>query len=331
MRAWIVGAMVGAWVIAWGSVGDVGAAGTQPKAVVLNPDQDAGHVKAGEVVTFEFPVRNVGKAPLQIFGAKADCGCAVPSYEKIVPPGATRPVRVTLNTHGFYGRIEKHVYVECDDPEQASLLLTVRATLPDLVQVLPSSQILLPTARGRESRTKVTLRAGDGEKIGVLQVGCDRPWVRVNVAAPGAQGQDPELEIVALADAPTEVFEATVRVRTTHSRKPWVAIQLFGQPEGTVTAQPPRIDFGHLRLDGPTPVIRLLTLSRRQGAFRVVRVETNDPALKVTVLPDATPTYCELEVAYLGGWRQQVEGKIVVYTDDPRRPQIEIPYTAEVW
>jgi hypothetical protein len=140
------------------------------------------------------------------------------------------------------------------------------------------------------------------------------------------------LEIVVAAEMPQEVFEATVRARTTHSQRPWVELKLFGQPQGTVTVQPPRIDFGHLRLEGPTPVTRLLTLSRRQGSFRILRAETGDLALKVTVLPDATSSYCELEVAYLGGWtKQQVEGKIVLLTDDPRRPRIEVPYTAEVW
>jgi hypothetical protein len=300
--------------------------------VVLKSDQDAGIVQAGAVLKFDFPVRNVGKGPLQIFGAKADCGCAVPSFEKLVPPGATRPVRVTMNTRGMYGRIEKHVYVECDDPDQASLLLTVKATLPDHVQVLPRPEVLLPTVRGRESRTRVTLHAADGEAVRIREVGCDRPWVKVTPVAPATEGGDPGLVIVVAPDAPDAGFEATIRVSTSHSRKPWLSFKLFGQPQGAVTAQPPRVDFGHLSPDSATPVTRLLSLSRRQGAFKVLRVETSDPALKVTLQPDATPRYCELEVAYLGGWTgQQIEGKIIIHTDDPGRPRLEVPYSAEVW
>lgn len=303
-----------------------------PKAVVLKADQDAGLVEAGAVLKFEFPIRNVGKAPLQIFAAKADCGCAVPSFEKQIPAGATRPVRVTMNTRGLYGRVEKHVYVECDDPDQASLLLTVKATLPDVVQVLPSAHLRVPLTAGRESRTRVTLRAGDGEGIRILQAGVDRRYVTVTPVEPAVEGGDPGLELVVAPDAPAAGFEATVRVRTSHPRRSWVSFKLFGHPQGAVTVQPPRLDFGHLRPDSATPVTRLLSLSRRQGAFRVLRVETEDPALRVTVQPDATPRYCELEVAYRGGWTsQQIEGKIVIHTDDPSRPRIEVPYSAEVW
>jgi hypothetical protein len=304
----------------------------QPKAVVLKSDQDAGLVEAGAVLKFEFPIRNLGKAPLQIFGAKADCGCAVPSFDSQIPVGATRPVRVTMNTSGMHGRIEKHVYVECDDPERASLLLTVKATLPDLVRVLPSPQVFVPTTRGKESRASVTLRSGDSESIRILEAGVDRRFVRVTPVAPAAEGGEPGLSIVVAPDAPAEGFEATVRVRTSHSRRPWVSFKLFGQPEGTVTAQPPRVDFGHLRPDSATPVTRLLSLSRRQGSFKVLRVEASDPALRITLQPDAAPRYCELEVAYLGGWtRQGIAGTIVIHTDDPGRPRIEVPYSAEIW
>jgi Protein of unknown function (DUF1573) len=302
-----------------------------PKAVVPKPDQDAGVVKPGDVLKFDFPVRNAGGAPLQIFAARADCGCVVPSVDKVVPPGATRTVRVAMHTLGFHGPVEKHIYLECDDPDRASILLTVKATLPEIVEVLPSAPLMLSLTRGQETRARVTLHAGDGNAIRVLEAGCDRPFVKVT-PLPATEGEDPALEILVPADAPADVLEAAVRVRTNHPRRPWVTFKVFGQPEGTVTAQPPRIDFGHLRPDGPTPVTRLLALARRQGAFKVLGVATSDPALRVKVDPDATPRYCELEVSYVGGWKEQrVAGKIVIRTDDPHRPQIEVPYAAEVW
>lgn len=303
-----------------------------PKAVVPKPDQDAGVVKPDDVIEFAFEIRNVGKAPLQIFAARADCGCVVPSVDKVVPPGESRTVHVKMHTRGFNGRVEKHIYLECDDPDRASILLVVKATLPEIVQVLPSAPLMLSVTRGKEALARVTLHAGDGAPIRVLEAGCDSPFLKVAPQPPAVEGEDPALEIRAPADAPSDVFEATVRVRTSHPRRPWVSFKVFGQPEGTVTAQPPRIDFGHLRPDSPTPVTRLLALARRQGAFKVLGVETSDPALRVKVEPDATARYCELEVAYVGGWKEQrIAGKIVIRTNDPHRPRIDVPYAAEVW
>jgi hypothetical protein len=302
-----------------------------PRAVLLKPDQDAGVVTPGKVLQFVFPIRNEGNAPLNLYAARVDCGCTVPTFEPTVPPGEERSVRVEMKTQNLYGRIEKHVYIECDDPEQPSLMLTVKVTLPDLIQVLPTTQLILPVTRGKESVAQVTLHGSDGQAFQPLEVGCDRPFVKVALLPPAA-GQDPVIAIRIAPDAPDGAFEATVRVRTSHPRCPWVKFMVFGQPEGAVTAQPPRVDFGHLRPDGPTPVKRLLSLSRREGAFKVLGVEASDPALKVTVDPDATPRYCELEVAYVGGWTQQrIAGTIVIRTDDPRRPRIEVPYSAEVW
>jgi hypothetical protein len=302
-----------------------------PKAVVPIPDQDAGVVPAGKMLKFVFPIRNEGNAPLNIFAARADCGCVVPTIENVVEPGQERSVRVEMKTESLYGSIEKHVYIECDDPDQPSLMLTVKVSLPELIQVLPSSQLMLPVTRGKESLARVTLHGSDGQAFRPLVVGCDRPYVKA-VLLPTAAGEDPAIAIRVAPDAPEVAFEATVRVQTTHPRCPWLKFKVFGQPEGAVTVQPPRLEFGHLRPDGPTPVTRLVALSRRQGAFKVLGVEASDPALKVTLDGDATPRYCEVQVAYVGGWTQQrIAGTIVIRTDDPVRPRIEVPYTAEVW
>ncbi|TAE91241.1 MAG: DUF1573 domain-containing protein, partial [Bacteroidetes bacterium] len=75
-------------------------------------EHDFGKIKEGEVVSFEYKFKNVGKSPLVIEDAKATCGCTKPKYPKeAVPPGGSGKISVTFDSKGKQGFMQKPVVV----------------------------------------------------------------------------------------------------------------------------------------------------------------------------------------------------------------------------
>ncbi len=73
-------------------------------------NHEFGSIKEGDVVSFDFKFKNVGKAPLIITQASASCGCTVPEYSKDpVAPGENGFIKVTFNSEGKHGMTSKTV------------------------------------------------------------------------------------------------------------------------------------------------------------------------------------------------------------------------------
>ena len=75
-------------------------------------DHDFGGVSQQQKLVHEFAIRNEGTEPLEIRRIATSCGCAaaVPDERVVAPGGSTRLV-VTLETRKYKGFIEKSVSV----------------------------------------------------------------------------------------------------------------------------------------------------------------------------------------------------------------------------
>jgi len=304
-----------------------------PRLVVERPEFDAGKVTPGDVLRVEFTLRNEGQAPLTILDVKKDCGCLVPRFDDVIEPGQVGHVRVTLRTDGFQGPIEKHVYIETDDPKLAAVSLTIKALLPRSVEVTPGNEVSLLVTRGQAASVDVTLQATDELPLDVESFESSLPYLTAAVA-PGAakSGRQVKLRLTVAADTPSDTFEGEVVVETGHTRMPRLTLKVFGQPAVGVTVRPARLTFGRIRPSDKEPVERVLSLSRVRGSFKVLKVEDSLGCLRAVVLPAVAGDPVEIKVTYTGGWtNEKTHGVLRILTDDAARPTIEVAYTADVW
>lgn len=304
----------------------------EPKLVMEKTEFDAGKVAAGEIIRVDFPVRNMGRAPLHIFDIKKDCGCLVPSFDKQILPGATGHVKVALRSAGFQGPVEKHVYMETDDPAAGSVSLTIKAIVPRAVEVTPGTEVQMRVTRGSAASTEVTLRSTDETPLAIGPMDSSLPYVTVEVVPGGQDDHEARLRLTVTADAPTDTFEARIAVSTGHYRLGQIVLRLSVQPAATVTVQPTHLSFGRVRPSEKGPLTRVLTLARASGGFHVLKIEDTLGCLQAEVMPGGDESFCELKITYRGGWKEErTHGILRITTDDPARPVIEIPYLAEVW
>jgi Protein of unknown function (DUF1573) len=309
-----------------------------PKMKLLRLEYNAGQLEPGPQYEYTFPIKNEGTAPLEIRRAEPDCMCVVPSYDPVIPPGGSGAVRIRFNTKGRVGIMLKHITVETNDPAQPTAVLTLSADLRLPVEVSPTDEMMLPLASGEATTTEITLHATQGKTLQLGQIRASHPGIRVRalsrkeVAAriPEDVARTQILQVTIPTSLAGKAFDAMLRIPTNSGKTPVVVVRLHGYPRTAVDARPPRLYFGEVKAEKMPPLLRMIALSRRAGAFKVLGAEASDKNLQLQVTQERRD-YWEVIAVYEGGWPKGIhEGVITIRTDDPLRPVVRIPYRAEV-
>ncbi|MCX7953968.1 MAG: DUF1573 domain-containing protein [Bacteroidales bacterium] len=97
-----------------------------PKAVFETLEYNFGTIKDGDVVEYNFKLKNEGKSDLIIRKVKASCGCtAVEPKEKIIKPGQSTSIYSKFDSRGRVGRQFKTITVITNDPNNAEITLRI--------------------------------------------------------------------------------------------------------------------------------------------------------------------------------------------------------------
>ena len=102
-----------------------------PRIAVDPSSFDFGRTLPQKAVTREFSIRNFGDQDLVIENVSTSCGCTVADTlaKKVVKPGGSQPLRVTLTTPAGLGAITKSVVVRSNDPARPLLEIKLKTTV----------------------------------------------------------------------------------------------------------------------------------------------------------------------------------------------------------
>ena len=86
-----------------------------------------------------FKYQNSGSKPVRFKSVRTSCGCtAAQSQKEEVPPGEKGEITATFNIGERTGTQVKTVTVETDDPEHATTVLTLKAVIPQQLEITPT-------------------------------------------------------------------------------------------------------------------------------------------------------------------------------------------------
>jgi hypothetical protein len=115
--AWVLALFAFSTDLALGQQGKVQK--SAPRLSIAPEDHDFGSVGQDEKLVHEFAIVNEGTEALEIRRISTSCGCAAAlAAERVVPPGGTTTLRVTLETRKSRGRIERSVSLASNDPRR---------------------------------------------------------------------------------------------------------------------------------------------------------------------------------------------------------------------
>jgi Protein of unknown function (DUF1573) len=321
------------------AMGIAAAGAAEPRLEVPKRVLNGGEVEPGPKLVLEFPIRNAGDGTLEITRVAPGCGCMVARYDRRLAPGARGAIRVLFDTAGRHGAIRKNIAVESNDPDTPRLVLTVQMLLRRAVEVSPGEEVTLPLESGRAGEQELVLRSYEKGPFRVTSVVCSLPGAQTRLLSPmevaERLGEKPDacaiVHLTLPAAASERAFEATVTIETNSRRRPRLEVRLCGVPRTAVSVNPPHLYFGTVSRRKGQAVTRAISLFRPRGNVHVLSVESSDPRLRLRVEPDPSGTLCDVVVEYPGGWPLGLaRGTITICTDDPRRPKIRVPFTAEV-
>jgi len=305
--------------------GAPGATAGKPKAVVAEPIADVGSVAKGDNAAHDFVLKNDGTGDLQITNVQPACGCTVARYDKTIAPGKTGMVHVVVDTTTFSGAIAKYVNVFTNDPDNPQIQLTVKAKVEPYIAIKPGyARFIVVRGEAQQGVITQSLSATDGQSFDITGVDSPMPALKVTYheatgkdRQPDAKGKQWRVDMALSNDtAPVGAIATYVTVHTTHPKQKLVEIPVSGFVRPIIAVTPPVADFGKLDLKEP----RRFTFNVKNYATEPIKLTSVDPgrhySVHLTLRPDMA--------------KGPFEGKLMVHTDSPKIPVVEVAYRGVV-
>jgi hypothetical protein len=199
--------------------------------------KDLGKVTQGQKATHIFKFSNKGLAPLEISRVESSCGCtAAILSSKVIQPGETGQIEVTVSTEGVVSKITKSVTVNSNDPLQPQMVLNVSADVEPEFTLSERSIYFGNVARGKEVVRELIVSIQPGKSMKLLSAESTDPNVTVKLesipapakGSPGAGMKSMKLIAVQKADTKEGYHFGEVVIKTTSTFTPEIKISVRG-------------------------------------------------------------------------------------------------------
>ena len=132
-----------------------------------------------------FKYQNIGKTPVHFKSVHASCGCtAAQSQKEEVPPGDKGEITATFNIGDRTGTQVKTVTVETDEATNQKTVLTLRAIIPQELEISPTF-VFWKQGEKPDPKT-ITVRAGKDFDVKHIKVTSSSPDFQTKVEETGS-------------------------------------------------------------------------------------------------------------------------------------------------
>jgi len=171
-----------------------------------------------------FKYQNAGDKPVRFKSVRTSCGCtAAQTQKEEVPPGEKGEITATFNIGERTGTQVKTVTVETDDPANVTTVLTLKAVIPQQLEITPT---FVFWGQGEAPKPKtIVVRAAKDFPVKHLKVTSSSPDFQAKVEETGdgqfkidVQPQETTRSIASTLtiqpEGSTKIFYATARITT---------------------------------------------------------------------------------------------------------------------
>jgi hypothetical protein len=163
----------------------------------------------------------------------------VTEYDKVVPPGGSGKIVASISTGHGNGLMAKSIRVSSNSVENPEVSLTCKGFVTRAFEVGPPDRIMFNEVKYGDSREeKITLRATDGQSFEIKSVETNSEFVKAEAEPPKESGGAYTLKVKLLSTAPVGLMNNTIRVSTTHPKKPVVDIYYHADIKGPIDFMP---------------------------------------------------------------------------------------------
>jgi len=236
-----------------------------------------------------------------------------------------------VRTDQLKGEQTKSVQVISNDPDLPQLRLRLKFTVKIILRILPKDRIVINIKRGDAWAQEFKVTSTDGKPFKITSVKSSSKYMLADFKA--VKGQPDEkmtysVKVTASPDIPTGRFAGTIEIKTDLLEGYTETIRIFGKIEGPIRYYPERIGFNPNPRIAEGQVSRTIHLYKSEGkGFEIRTVETNHKDIIWKIIPVEQERSYVLVLIWKGqGNKRQVNGELVVSTNNNDMPIITIPY-----
>jgi len=291
---------------------------------------DFGRISPDKKVSHLYKVTNAGNAILSITNVRPACGCtSTVTGQWSVKPGESTDIEATFDPRGQRGIVRKSIVVVSNDPKAPETTLTFDAEVVQPIQPSKDNVFFDNVDRGGAAADSIRFVSTDGNPVKLT--GAEAPGAPYLHLATRSEGKDAVLDLkLAGQEIPKgqDMGIEVVTVRTANPQLPVFRVNVQWQVKPSITVEPAAIAWSEAKAGKE---LRMeLTLAQAQGkAFRVTNASSTNPILTVEGVGAASAAKQKLVIVFSAKARPgRYSEKATILTDDPQRPNIEIPVYA---
>lgn len=270
--------------------------GVEPAAsnlplMVAEPLHDFGTLVKGDTVSHTFVLGNLADEPVIIERVAASCGCTVAKFDETIPAGSQGTLVAELDTLTLTGDASSSIEVYVKGRKSPAATVYLKAKVVPLLLAHPGYARWIYVQHEVEGTISNTVYSQDGGEFQILEVEAPMPAIEVSFrpATPEERrekvlGSQWQIDASLDSAAPVGPITGYLTVHTDHPRQKVMQIPLSGFVRPTLFVEPPRGDFGTLKIRAP----RRATYQVRNFATEPIALtgaETDVPGISVKVEP----------------------------------------------
>jgi len=261
----------------------------------------------------------------------------VTKYDRVVPPGQSGKIVGTLKVGSYQGIIKKSISVSSNDPEHPQIKLYLQCSILG-IKVLPYARVYFNKKSG-ESETKELTIATIGEGPLTVSAQPSNPDFGVTLekltddtkpASDSEYWNQYKLLITLPETFPEGRVSGNVTLETSSQYQPSLTIPISGMVQPTVVVSPTTV---RMRTDAQDqPPYQTLKVTQRYGnGLKISRVITEPSSLKAELKPIKEGKQYSVILTWTALKSKGTHhGKVVIHTNDERKPIITVPVIVDV-
>lgn len=245
-------------------------------------------------------------------------------------PGEEGVLQVTFDGKKRSGDQKNTVRVTTNDPEQETVIVTIRAYIKTALNIEPKVARMNAMELGEERVVRLQMRISDPVHVSVSRISSSDPRISGRIV------DDPEtdggkiLEVKLTAGRSIGKFQETLTVHTTSASMPSIDIPVTGRVLGEIRLQPEAIGFQSSRrpdLSASPLTVRVSTVGPRR--FQITGMEDSTGYLATEISEEQPGTAYRISIQLDHGGQESVpadfSGVLRILTDHPDQPELELP------
>jgi len=304
------------------------AFGQQFQSLFKERSHDFGTVARSAKTEHRFYFENTFSSPIHVRSVRTSCGCTTPSIvTKVVQPGELGCILAVFNTATHSGARGATITVTFDKPNFAEVQLNVKGYIRSDVVFSPGEVAFGKVPEGSPRKLDVHLEYAGKSTWQVTHATCDLPFVKVGIRESLRQGGKVhyELDINLEESAPAGPIQSEITLHTNDLNIKSLSLGFAADIEATLTIQPNLLSLGAI---GTQEEIKKLIRIKGAEPFKITGLESDSFDVSNTQRSQAAKEMHLLPLVFspktLPDLKTELKGKIVVLTDMPARPRVEL-------